>query len=262
MTPGPLSFLRDTAAAHFAQAVDVGNDHVIFDVKPPSVSGAPSPTYRLRVDVVGDYAIIRELQPSLLPAYCPERHINIDGSFCLYWGEVEPLSISETKGAETWWMKVLIFLKRQQVARALRRWPAKAEARAHGPDAALQQLIAEDAASKLGPQFRTLLTDVRLTSVRSKTGSEPRLRLMLDGQRLVSVRERSRQLMTKRSRCKCDCADDLRLPICACGDHETVLTDITFARERLAKAETEFFRLYADSGRICCGTLEDCPLAA
>lgn len=262
MTPGPLSFLRGTAVAHFAQAVNVDNDHVSFDVTPPSVSGAPAPTYRLRVDVVGDYAKVRELQPTLLPAYCPERHINIDGSFCLYWGEVEPLSISETQGAETWWMKVLTFLKRQQVANALRRWPAKADARAHGPDAALQQLIAEDAASKLGPQFRALLTDFRLTSVRSRTGSEARLRLMLDGKRLVSVREHGRQLMTKRSRCKCDCADELRRPICACGDHETALTDITFALERLAKAEKEFFRLYTNSGRVCCGTMEDCPLAA
>jgi len=262
MTPGPLSFLRDTAAAHFAKAVDVGNDHVIFDVTPPMVSGAPPPTYRLRVDVVGEYAMVRELQPTSLPAYCPERHINIDGGFCLYWGEVEPLSISGTQEAETWWMKVLTFLKRQQVACALRRWPAKAEARAHGADAALQQLIAEDAAAKLGPQFSTLLKDFRLTSVRSKTGSEPRLRLTLDGQRLVSVRERSRQLMTKRSRCKCDCADELRLPIRACGDHETALTDMTFALERLEKAEKEFFRVYANSGRVCCGTMEDCPLAA
>jgi len=261
MTPGPLNLLRGTAAAHFAQAVDVGNDHVIFDVTPPTVSGAPSPTYRLRVDVVGDYAMVRELLPTLLPAYCPERHINIDGIFCLYWGEVEPVSISETEGAETWWMKVLIFLKRQQVASALLRWPAKAEARAHGPDAALQQMIAENAALKLGPQFRTLLSDFRLTSVRSKTGAEPRLRLMLDGKRMVSVRERSRQLMTKRLRCKCDCADELRLPTCACSDHEKALTDITFALERLAKAEKEFFRSYANSGRVCCGTMEDCPLA-
>jgi hypothetical protein len=262
MTPGPLSLLRDTAAVHYAQAVDVGNDRVIFDVTPPAVSGAPSPTYTLRVDVAGDYAMVRELQPTLLPPYCPERHINIDGSFCLYWGEVEPLSISQTEGAEAWWMKVLTFLKRQQVASALLRWPAKAEARAHGPDAALQQVIAEDAATKLGPQFRTLLTDFRLTSVRSKTGSEPRLRLMLDGKRLVSVRERSRQLMTKRSRCKCDYADELRLPICACGDHKKALTDIAFALEYLAKAEKEFFRIYANSGRVCCGTMEDCPLAA
>jgi hypothetical protein len=35
--------------------------------------------------------------------------------------------------------------------------------------------------------------------------------------------QRTRQLMTKRSRCKCDDADQLSLRICGCGDHEAAL---------------------------------------
>ena len=83
-----------------SSSASANNDHVIFDVTPPTVSGAPSPTYRLRVDVVGDYAMVRELLPTLLPAYCPERHINIDGSFCLYWGEVEPEKVERRNGGD------------------------------------------------------------------------------------------------------------------------------------------------------------------
>jgi hypothetical protein len=73
------------------------------------------------------------------------------------------------------------------------------------------------------------------------SAGEPRLRLLLDGQRLLSVRERTGQLMTKRSRCKCDDADQLRLPICGCGDHEAALRSIIIALERWEKAERDFF---------------------
>src|SRR6266699_4585688 len=97
---------------------------------------------------------VREASPTLLPAFCPERHINFDGGFCLYWAEVEPLTISDVEAAATWWMKVLTFLKRQQVAAARRQWPARSEARAHGPDAALQQVIVEWSADRLGPRLR------------------------------------------------------------------------------------------------------------
>src|SRR5206468_2114359 len=37
----------------------------------------------------------------------------------------KPLAISNTEAAAVWWMKVLTFLKRQQVAAARRQWPAR-----------------------------------------------------------------------------------------------------------------------------------------
>jgi|UPI000781489F hypothetical protein len=262
MTPGPLSILRDTAVAHFALPVDVANDYTIFDVSPPLPSGAPAPTYRLRVEAVGDYVTVRELKPTLLPEFCPERHINYNGAFCLYWAEAEPSSISDADAAAVWWMKTLTFLRRQQSAATLRQWPGKSDARAHGPEAAMQQAIAERSADLLGARFRGFLADSRLKSIRKKSSGEPRLRLLLDGQRLLSLRERSHQLMTKRSRCKCDDAHLLRLPICACGNHEAALRSITLALARWEKAERDFFREYAASGRKCCGTIEGCPLAA
>jgi class 3 adenylate cyclase len=47
-------------------------------------------------------------------------------------------------------------------------------------------------------------------------------------------------LMTRRSRCKCDDADQLRLPTCGCGDHEAALRNITLALERsISDAEGE-----------------------
>lgn len=257
-----LELLRATATAHFAREVGIAREPAIFDVTPPSVSGAPAPTYRLHVESMNGYAKVREEFPTLLPPYCPERHINFDGAFCLYWAEVEPLAISDACAANVWWMKVLIFLRRQQVAAARRQWPARSEARAHGPEAALQQVIAEAAADQLGPRFRALLAESRLAAVRRMSGGASIVRLLLDERRLVSVKESSHKLMTRRMRCKCDNAPQLQLPICACGDHEKALTDLTISLDRLHHAERKFFEAYAATGRRCCGTMEDCPLAA
>jgi hypothetical protein len=81
-------------------------------------SGCKPPTiFRIRVDAVDDEAVkAREDEPFLLPASCPERHINIDGSFYLYWAEAEPNAIVDASAAEIWWGKLLVFLKRQQTA--------------------------------------------------------------------------------------------------------------------------------------------------
>jgi hypothetical protein len=263
MKGAALRFLGETAAAHHARLVRAAPDHALFDTAPPAVSGKPATIYRIRVDAVEDEAVkAREDEPLLLPASCPERHINIDGSFCLYWAEAEPNAIVDASTAGIWWGKLLVFLKRQQTASVLRQWPGRSDARAHGPEAARAQLVAERAASELGREFRMLLDDSRLASIRKKVGGDPRLRLMLDGKRLVTIRERGLQVMTKRARCKCDDAARLRLPICGCGGHEAALRDITVALNRWKVEEDRFFRAYADAGAKCCGTIDDCPLAA
>jgi hypothetical protein len=262
MSSRPLELLEETAAAHHARAIGIVGGHATFDVAPPSVSGAPAVTYRLRIDPIGNYVSVREEHPGLLPKSCPERHINHDGSFCLYWAEVEPSSIENAGDAAVWWMKLLTFLKRQQTAAVRRQWPGKSNARAHGRDAARQQLIAEEAASELGARFRKLLDDFRLGTRRRTSGGETRLQLLVDGRRLVTVREKGRQLMTKRQRCKCDDAVRLHLPVCACGRHEAALTNLTVALDRWKSEESKFFKSHVKSGTTCCGTQDDCPLAA
>jgi hypothetical protein len=262
MSCRPLDLLEETSDAHHAQAIDVGAAVAIFDVAPPSVSGAPAMSYRLRIEPSGDYVSVREVQPGRLPCACPERHISQDGSFCLYWAEVEPSAIVSTTDAAIWWMKLLTFLRRQQTATIRRQWPGKSSARAHGRDAAKQQMIAEEAASELGPKFRKLLDDFRLGIERRSYGGETRLQLLLDGRRLLSVRKNGCQLMTKRQRCKCDDADRLRLPACACNRHNVALADLTLALDQWKVDEMEFFKWHAKAGTKCCGTQDDCPLAA
>lgn len=258
-----LTILGETAAAHHARLLRAAGDHALFETAPPTVSGKPATAYRVRIDAISDAVVkAREDQPILLPTSCPERHINIDGSFCLYWAEAEPNAIVDESSAGIWWGKLLVFLKRQQSASLLRQWPGRSEARAHGPEAARAQLVAERSASELGPRFRNMLDESRLVSMRKKVGGASRLRLMLDGKRLISVRERSQQVMTKRARCKCDGAERLRLPISGCGDHEAALRDLTVALNKWRVEEDRFFRAYVAAGAKCCGTMDDCPLAA
>ncbi|WP_426409457.1 E2 domain-containing protein [Bradyrhizobium ganzhouense] len=260
MPPDPLDIIKQISATHHAQPIEFHGDHAIIDVAPPTVSGAPGPTYRLRIEQVGTTAIAREAEPALLPACCPERHINRDGSFCLYWHEVEELAITDEEGGSLWMGKLLTFLRRQRIAASQRRWPAKSEARAHGAPAARQQSIAERAASDLGEKFKKLLDASRLTTVRKSVGGERRIRLMQDGRRLVTVAENGPRLMTKRARCKCDAAARLRLPISGCSGHEAALTDLTLALHRWEREEAKFYAAHTAKGTKCCGTMDDCPL--
>lgn len=258
-----LVILGETAATYHARLLWAEQDHAMFEAAPPTVSGKPAAAFRLRVDAIGDeWVKAREEKPILLPSSCPERHINIDGSFCLYWAEAEPGEITDENSAGAWWGKLLIFLKRQRTATARRQWPGKSEARAHGPDAARAQQVAERTASELGPSFRSFLDEGRLASIRKNVGGDSRLRLTLDGQRLITVRELDRRLMTKRARCKCDDAASLKLPICRCDNHEAALTDLTVSLNRWKVEEERFFRAYVAAGAKCCGTMDDCPLAA
>lgn len=71
MPPSPLEIISGVSAAHHAQPIVLVRDHAILDVALPAVSGAPGPTYRLRIDEVGHAAVVRELEPTLLPACCP-----------------------------------------------------------------------------------------------------------------------------------------------------------------------------------------------
>jgi hypothetical protein len=262
MKNGPLSWLNATATTHFASLVNNASDHMVFDISPPLPSGAPRQTYRIRVDEAGRSVKASEMGTANLPAFCPERHINFDGAFCLYWAEAEPLAISDVEAASIWWMKVLTFLRRQQSAAALRQWPGKSDARAHGPAAALQQSIAERSAKDLGLQFQSYLRDARLSSIRRRPSGEYRIRLLLDGHRVVTVKEHEQRVMTRRSRCKCERATKLKLPISACGDHETALANLTISLDRWVRAERTFYRDFAATGRKCCGTMDGCPLAA
>ncbi|HEX8164566.1 MAG TPA: E2 domain-containing protein [Beijerinckiaceae bacterium] len=259
MTAGVLALLIQTASEHHAVVLEEGKDSAIFSVGLPRPSGAPGPAYRIRASVVGSSASAKEDVPSRLPKACPERHINLDGSFCLYWAEAEPLPILSADDARTWWGKLLTFLQRQENVRSLRRWPGKSDARAHGPTAARYQLITERAAATLGETFASRLKDGRFATLRRSGNGRLRIQLLLDRRRFLTLRVPEKKIMTLRAACKCDRAT--RLPLRACGSHAEVFATFIEALQGWQDAEDEFFKSLAQSGLKCCGTVDDCPLA-
>lgn len=80
-----------------------------------------------------------------LPAYCPERHVNPDGSFCL---GLSAGDIESADEATKWWEQLQEFLRCQAIARSRGKWPPGREL-AHG-DAALYQLKMEEIAKERG----------------------------------------------------------------------------------------------------------------
>jgi hypothetical protein len=253
-----LALLTETARDNHSDLLSLNDNVAIFAVQPGTASGAPATRFLVKVIDTGDKIVAKEAKNEHLPSFCPERHINFDGTFCLYWAEAEPHEITEAEAARRWWGKLLLFLLRQRTAAALRSWPGKGEARAHGPEAARHQAAAEESAKKLGGAFKKALKEGRLTTLRRRLGGHDRLRLLLDGRRLLTVDMESGHVMTRRQRCKCDRGNGL--PLVACSDHAQVFADLVAAIEGWRLAEAKFFESFKDSSLKCCGTMDDCPL--
>lgn len=256
--PNPLDLLVIAAEANHAVLVERKVGEAEFLVGPPLPSGAPAPTYSILVRERGLKVVAQECSTTFLPRFCPERHINQDGTFCLYSEDDDPHQIYKEEDAEFWWRTLLIFLRRQHSASALGVWPGRADARAHGT-AARYQAIAEKKALSLGDRFVSLLRARRFATTSLSHRGERRIRLTCDGRFVAAVRQNPLTLMTKRARCVCDNA---RLPICSCGTHAEDLTDLIAALESWRTAELEFNKSIRQQGISCCGTISECPLAA
>lgn len=84
-------------------------------------------------------------QSKMLPTYCPERHINDDGSFCL--GFEAGKNIETIADATMWWKKVEAFLECQETAHNTGCWPKEIQI-SHGKAGAIQ-IQAEGLAEEL-----------------------------------------------------------------------------------------------------------------
>lgn len=255
-----LALLAETARDNHSDLVSLNDNVAIFAVQPINASGAPATRFLIKVVDTGDKIVAKEAKNEHLPSFCPERHINFDGTFCLYWTEAELHEITDAEAAGRWWGKLLIFLLRQRTAAALRSWPGKGEARAHGPEAARHQAAAEASVLGLGGASEKALKEGRLTTLRRRLGGQDRLRLLLDGRRLLTVDMESGRVMTRRQMCKCDRGNTRGLPLLACSDHAQVFADLAAALEGWRLAEARFFDSFKDTPFKCCGTMDECPL--
>ncbi len=252
-----VELLAEQSGHVAADIIAVGSNELKVHLKVRHADGA-SKAFLLRIETSGRSATARELTPCNLPAFCPMRHINSDGTFCLYWTALDNIAITDAKDANAWWETVLKFLMQQR--RAARRgfWPDNRE-RAHGA-AALNQHRAELAAAAIGETIANDLAAGRL-AVTARLGRHRKrvLRVLRNGQRFYSVSVNELRVLTKRRRCVCAVAEDHHIrAISSCGNHHKFAVNLALELDAQNKAEAQFWRNFA--GRTCCGTMSGCPL--
>lgn len=220
--------------------------------------GGAKHTFQLALSFNADQVSARELPGyAMLPAFCPDRHINGDGSFCLGWGHDNPSTIVDEAAARRWWATVYQFLTRQVGANARGVFAGAEQARAHG-DAAIHQNKAEQAAERLGTAFAKRAADGEFVVRKDPQPGQHRLELWSGTERLARVSLRSKTLVGGRTTCPCGTAPER--DVSACDDHAQALA--TFIQEQHAcnVADKKYLDACADAGYACCDTLRTCGL--
>lgn len=120
-----------------------------IDVAPPSWNGLDlgRTVLRIRRDSEATVAVLEREEHRRFPDYCPERHTNYGGAFCL--GRDKRLILSAAE-AVLWWRDLHHYLLFQVIAEQTGRWPA-AHALSHGI-AADHELKAREAARALAAE--------------------------------------------------------------------------------------------------------------
>lgn len=205
-------------------------------------SGRATRNYHVSIErrVDGRVVASEQLGHMLLPSFCPLRHINADGTFCLGFraGQINEHSCAQ------WWKKMRVFLLLQETAHATGRWPEEAQL-SHGK-AGETQLEAEELAEQLD------MVEAYENAVYRNRGE-----VFLN---LKNISRNTGKLLNGRAACICGrkrrrgrrTYPRLRRECTALGPCLVLLE---------AKRRQEEMRFWESvSDRACCGTMENCPL--
>ncbi|WP_353851279.1 E2 domain-associated cysteine-rich protein [Microbulbifer sp.] len=213
--------------------------------------------YRLLLREKGEWVSAQEETPNHLPYFCPERHINPGGTFCLNYSPVDSLNVMDEASARAWLETVYKFLRLQDRAKRQRKWP-NSDTWAHG-DAARHQLRAQTAAATLSGEIAAALADCRLTLKRRASKGRQILEIWIGDAHVYSVWESNQKVINKKRRCFCG-ESGLRRPkrLRRCGNHAKQASELALAVRDREDEEERFW----DSMRhqTCCGTCDACPL--
>jgi hypothetical protein len=257
--PTPLELIISASREFQARVEHASETEALFDLALLLSDGRTVP-YKIVVSVRGLNVSAKESVPQRLPAFCPELHINGDGSFCLYWAGYKSMEVVDLGIAVEWWGLLWKYLTLQERAKKLRKWPNTAEW-AHGK-AVTHQYMAIKASEGLGEKFSKALDESRL-SVTWHRGScfsqGPTLRLLLDGVPQYSVWTEINRVVNRKQRCFCG-VSGLRRPkrLRTCGSHSLHAANLALALHRWAEEDKLFWKNI--SILTCCGTCDSCPL--
>lgn len=218
-----------------------------------SLSDGRTVPYAIKAIENGLVVSARELTPTNLPSFCPQRHVNYDGSFCLYWRGAATLDVVDEATAAEWWDTLWKYLTLQVRAQKVRRWPNDSEW-AHGL-AAQYQFAAETSAAVLSVDFATALKEKRLHVVRRRKI----YKLYMDGVHIFSVWCASKKVVNQKQRCFCGSSGRKRPKrIRRCGEHAAAASTLAIALVGWEVEEASFWKSF--EGKACCNSCDDCPL--
>lgn len=256
---GAVDLLLAAAPVFGIESVRCGDGAARVTLPLARPSGA-SVTYQLELCELphGNVWVREQPQARRLPAQCPERHINLDGSFCLFWqeGEDEARPVKDADSAADWWTLLIKFLTRQETVAVLRRWVG--DARAHG-DAARHQRAAEQIAAKFGAKFAQDLREAPLRVVRRQRHGRLLFQLSRGTAVIARLSTTSSGQIAPDLSCPCDTAASAR-PIGECSTHRHDLKELILAIHLWHEAERDFYEQLRAKRVRCCGTMLGCPL--
>ena len=191
----------------------------------------------------------------VLPSFCPNRHINSDGSFCLgIQTDTEKLSIKE------WMENLQEFLQAQIFASKNRKWPITCQQWSHGNAAFYQskveKLLLEIDLNILGLEFNKL----RLVEKKNDLFKEPYFHIYHGDKLLITGTEK--KVHNKRLSCICvkyGRAKHVTLRNCPrkCSN---LLISILINEQYRVIEEDNFWKSFKNSKIQCCGTMNQCGL--
>jgi hypothetical protein len=211
--------------------------------QPDRAGGLRTREYHLIVRGRAEVEVLEAPDARLLPTFCPQRHINSGGLFCV--GLRAGKGISDSASARQWWSQLASFLACQDTAHETRHWPQYAQL-SHGEDAAEAELEAETLAAELGlrEEFRrAVCLDTGIIACFARRVDVNTLRLRNGRARCVCGR-RHRDGYPKLRR---DCwkAKYPCLPI------------LEYQRRREVN---RFWKGFRNAAQLCCGTMVGCGL--
>ena len=247
-----LEFLSIVNAAHikglcgylpsWVKLLDSEHSKITIEAAPLRASGKPTRDYRIEIcEVTGSKIEAREVgDPTFLPKFCPQRHINHDSTFCL--GLKAGTLGTEAKEYVAWWRKLEVFLTSQEAARSTGIWPPEIQ-------------IAHGKAGEIQPQAELLADKLGLREEFDEAMQLGKGRLF-ESVRLV--RPRIHRLRNGRAECPCLLKNkNGRLKLrrkCFQGQQDCLVTTLW----EMQHHEKEFWKSHRD--KACCGTMNRCPL--
>lgn len=257
-----VSALSDS---HSSEIIIQSYENTTFDVllNLKRADGKVIPYYLRISSTQENKIIVSETVVHLLPKCCPDRHINFDGTFCLYWDDDIDLRITSIDKATLWWQILINFLLKQERAKKKREWPNQEDAWAHGR-AAVFQKSALSALDKIGVNYRAFIlsNSIQVTYHKTNRGNGSYYKVLKNGARWYIVWEKFQRVAMLRQKCLCGSKSEksYKTTLRNCCDrlHQKYFVHFAINYYRWKMEEEKFWECF--KGQACCNTLDSCPL--